>query len=186
MVRGKQARSDGVHRPHPRPGDERPPLAVYSGRGIVAESAAARARPRGDALPVRRAQLVALSPGAPVQFGDRRPLVVRRLRAGRVDDGTFRRQFQLARTGLVPAQLLAHRGPVPLQPVLRRRAQGGTPGRRGAHGLAVRSRRRPFPAAGLTVPGGPRRAPAGTRPEPLVTGGRPLERSPVVPRVLQR
>ena len=71
-----------------------------------------------------------------------------RLRAGRVDDRPVRRQLQLARPGVVPAQLPDHRGAAPL----RRRSSATTsrsstrPGRAEAH--PARGRRRPEAPAG--------------------------------------
>ena len=55
----------------------------------------------------------------------------RGLRAGRIAHGTLRRQLQLARAGLVPAELPADRIAAEVPPLSGRRVQGGMPHRLG-------------------------------------------------------
>ena len=74
-----------------------------------------------------------------------------RLRAGRVRDGRVWRQFQLARSYLVSAQLPAHRVAAEVPSLLRRRLPGGVSNRLGPAVTAGR-RARPVDALDLDVP----------------------------------
>jgi hypothetical protein len=85
------------------------------------------------------------------------------LRASRVGNRALRRQLQLARTGLVPAQLPRHRGPPPLPPVPGRRLHRRTPGRLGHPHDARAGSQRPAPQADRAVPGRLFGAPPGLR-----------------------
>ena len=86
-----------------------------------------------------------------------------RLRAGRVDDGDVRRQLQLARAAVDPAQLPRRQRARALLPVLRRRLRGRVPDRQRHDADARQDRRRPPRAARLAVPRRRRRAAAVVR-----------------------
>ncbi len=66
--------------------------------------------PDGDALAARRALGVEAPPRASVRARGRRHASSRSTTRRRIDDGALRRQLELARAGLVPAQLPADRG----------------------------------------------------------------------------
>ena len=70
-----------------------------------------------------------LPPRPPVHARPGRRRQPGRLRARRVADRHLRRQFELARPGLVPRQLPAHRGAPAARPLLRRGVHRGVPDR---------------------------------------------------------
>ena len=81
---------------------------------------------------IRSLSRVHLEPAVPLLA--RRPESRRRLHARRIDDRHLRRQLELARPGLVSAELPADRGARALSPLLRRRPAGraARPARAGA------------------------------------------------------
>ena len=104
-------------------GEQRPPAAVAQpGRGGPAGEALREALRRERVLvPARPAGAVGLPPRASVRARCRGHPGEHRLRARRVHYRHVRRELQLARPALVPAQLPGDRGPGALLPVLRRR-----------------------------------------------------------------
>ena len=109
-----------------------------------------------------------------------------RLRAGRVDHQHVRRQLQLARPDLVPAQLPGRQRPGALPPVLRRRAHDRVPDRLRPAAHAGRGRRRPAAAADRAVRAGPGRAAAVLRRGRAAAARSGLEGQPGLQRVLPR
>ena len=114
----------------------------------AAGHAAGRAR---VPVTVRPAGPLRLPPRASLRARGRRRPGRDRLRAGRVDHRDVRRQLQLARAGVVPAQLPADQRARALPPVLRRRAHRRVPDG-GPAGHPRQGRRRPAPAAHRPLP----------------------------------
>ena len=109
-----------------------PAAAAQPGRPGPAGAAARLAVQRERVpLPAWPARPVGLAPRASVRARRRRHPGQRRLRAGRIDHGHVRRELQLARPGLVPAELPGDQRAGALPPVLRRRASPSStrPGR---------------------------------------------------------
>ncbi len=186
VVPGEPAEVRGRGGPRERPGEGRGPSVLHrrpgpappdpgrdAGRGRVPLAS----RPQGAVPPPR---------GASVRAADRRQRGPGGLRAGRVDHGAVRGEFELAGPDLVPRELPGDRGPQGLPPV-----PGGRMDDRASHGQWAaphpeRGRRRACLPAGLPVPrrrGGP---PAGVRPVRKVPAGSGLARHDPVPRVLPR
>ena len=92
------------------PGDQRLLLGVVGVDRLERMLSPAVRRGRVP-LAVRAAGPVRLSPRAPLRARRRGRQGHHRLRAGRVDHGDVRRQLQLARPGLVPAELPGHQRP---------------------------------------------------------------------------
>ena len=110
------ARRSPAHRPYPRPSDEMsaPPHA-RSGR--ISER-------------LRRSFAEQVSPGTSLSFLTCTAKQKRReLRASGIADRDLRRQLELARAGLVPDQLSAHRVAPKISSLLRRRFQSRMPDR---------------------------------------------------------
>ena len=93
----------------------------------------------GHAEPARRALGVEAARRESLRARARRSALRARLRAGRIDDAALRRQLELARPGVVPAQLPADRGAAEAPLLSRRRLQGRMPDRVGQRGDAVGS-----------------------------------------------
>ena len=122
-----------------------------------------RPRPAGKArgVPVRRERVpvpvratgpVGLPSRPSLRAGRGRPDVHGRLRAGRVHHGDVRRQLQLARPAVVPAQLPADQRAGPVPPVLRRRSDAGVPDRVREAAHPRRHHHRPAGPAHLDFP----------------------------------
>ncbi len=104
--------------------------AAGAGRAGPAEAAAEPAiRREGVPVPARAAGPVGLPPGAPVRAPGRGDHGQHRLRARGVHHAPVRRQLQLARAGLVPAELPGDQRPGTVLPVLRRRLHRRVPDR---------------------------------------------------------
>ena len=82
---------------------------------------------------------------------------------GESHTGDVRRQLQLARTGLVPAQLPAHPGAAQITATTATTLHGRVPARLGATRHAARGGGRAEPAAGVAFLRRPARSPAGVR-----------------------
>ena len=109
-----------------------------------------------------------------------------RLRAGRGHQRPVRRQLELARAGVVPDQLPGPRGAGALPPLLRRRPQGGVPGRLRTNAEPPGSRLGARGPAGVAVPAGRVRPAAVPRRGRAVRERSPLEGPGAVSRVLPR
>ena len=114
------------------PGQGQGPLPPAAGHPVAG---AARARPalhaRRERVPLALRHPLAFPrpPGPALHLPSRRPGTSGGLRARRVHHRLLRRQLQLARPGLVPAQLPADRGAGALPPLLRRQPARGMPHR---------------------------------------------------------
>ena len=106
--------------------------------------AATHARSRRISQRLRRAFCQQISPGASLQPDRARRRESRELRAGGIANRNFRRQFKLARPGLVSDQLSAHRVAPAISSLLRRRFQSGMPDSLGKFSDAQRNRERAF------------------------------------------
>ncbi len=100
--------------------------------------------------------------------------------------GPVRRQLQLARTGVVPDQLPAHRDAARLPPLPGRRLHRRVPHRRRRPAHAGRGRRRAVRPPHRHLPRGPRRPAARARRLPPAPARPGLARPHPVPRVLPR
>ncbi len=153
--------ADGEHRALRRRRDAGAAAAGDLQPGPLAQDPAARVRRERVPLAARRAHAVALPSGAPVRAQAGRRGVPRRLRAGGVDERAVRRQLELARPGVVSAELPADRSAAALPLLPGRRLHGRVPDGLGPHADAVADRARPLTAPGEPVP--PRRRAAAAR-----------------------
>ena len=142
--------------------------AARAGRRAAAAAVAGRAGPAGAAagpavrrervlVPARAAGPVGLPPGPSVRAFGGGDHGQHRLRARRVHHGDVRRQLQLARAGLVPAELPGDQRPGAVPPVLRRRLHHRVPDRVRDPADAGQGGRRPAGAADLDLHPGARR-----------------------------
>ena len=133
-------RPRGVVRGEPAAGQGRPAHGVPGARGLAdaldrrrgPAAAAARRDARPRRVPLRPRPARALAPPPPPAADDRGRRRHRhaRLRARRVAHRPVRRQLQLARAGVVPDQLPAHRDAARLPPLPGRRLHRRVPHRR--------------------------------------------------------
>ena len=137
-------------------------------------------------VPLRAAGPVRLPPRPPLPAQRRRVQRHGRLRARRVHHRHVRRELQLARAAVVPAQLPGHHLAGALLPVLRRRADHRVPGRVRAQGAPRHHLRRPAGPVDLPVHRRPGRAAALLRLGRQAAARPGLERQPAVQRVLPR
>ena len=144
----------GLLRGEPRPAT----AAARPGRRRPAGEAVREAVRRGRVpVPARPAGAVGLPPRASVRARRRGHPGQHRLRAGRIHHRHVRRELQLARPALVPAQLPGHQRPGALPPVLRRRVHHRVPDRVGRAAHPGQGRRRPAGPADLDLHPRPRR-----------------------------
>ena len=117
---GRRQRGHAHQTGHDARRNRRPAAAAQPGRPQPAGKArGVLVRRERVPVPLRAAGPVGLPPRPSLRAGRGRPDVHGRLRAGRVHHGDVRRQLQLARPAVVPAQLPADRGAGPVLPVLR-------------------------------------------------------------------
>ena len=121
MVSEQPAGARRERRAHRRRRHARAAAAGDLQPGPAARHPAPRARRERVPLAARRAHALALPSRPPVRAQARRRRVPRRLRAGGVDERALRRQLELARAGVVPAQLPPDRSAAALPLLPRRR-----------------------------------------------------------------
>ncbi len=102
-------------------GPGRTPAAVPAARQPHEETAPAHAGRKRIPVGLRGARPVPLPPGTPLHLPLERPRDAGELQPRRIGLRGVRRQFQLARTRLVPGQLPDHRIPAEVPPLLRGR-----------------------------------------------------------------
>ena len=118
---------------------------------VLAKSADPRAGTHAErrrvSLAARHPGPVQVSPAASVHFAGGRPGLSRGLRAGRIEHRPVRRQFELARAGVVPGEFPADRIAAEVQSLFRRRRSGGVSDRIGPEANSGRGRLRAIAAA---------------------------------------
>src|SRR5262249_10307753 len=107
---------------------------------------------------------------APLHSASQRNRISSRLRARRIVYRSIRRQFELARTDMVPCELSAHRIVAEVPPLSGRRIQGRVPDRFPAEDDVAGRRRRTLAADEANFPEGTRRPASGSWDEPTVSG----------------
>jgi len=177
---------DSVRRALPRPRPSRPSAPLHRPPRQAAQGARLRARRAGVPEPSRAALGVPLPCAAPFRArlpgGPGGP---GRLRAGGVPHRPLRGQLQLARPGVVPAQLPGGPGAAPLPRLPGGRLPGGVPVRLGAAARPQRGCRRDLCPARLHLPGR-QRPPSGLRRCRSVPARPRVARPAALPRVLPR
>src|ERR1019366_4075785 len=151
--------------------------------GTAARPAVQRGRVPVPAWP---AGTIGLASRFPLRARGRRCPRRHRLRAGRIDHGHVRRELQLARPGLVPAELPGDQRARALPPVLRRRADGRVPDRLGPAAHPGPGRPRPVRQAHLDLHPRSGRPAALLRRDGAAAKRSGLEGQPGLQRVLPR